>query len=54
MWHACGTERCLHCFNGQDVSVDERITLRWTLGIWRSMGRTGFGWVRIRSSGGLL
>jgi hypothetical protein len=31
-----------------------RITLRWTLGRLGSMGRTGFGWLRIGSSGGLL
>jgi len=30
------------------------ITLRWTLGRYGSMGRTGFGWLRIESSGGLL
>jgi len=31
-----------------------RITLRWTLGSWGSMGRIGFGWLRIGSGGGLL
>jgi hypothetical protein len=31
-----------------------RITLRWTLGRKGSMGRTGFSWLRIGSSGGLL
>jgi hypothetical protein len=30
------------------------ITLRCTLGRWGSMGRTGFDWFRIGSSGGLL
>jgi hypothetical protein len=34
--------------------VGGRITLRWTLGRQGSMGRTGFGWLRIRSCGGLL
>jgi hypothetical protein len=27
---------------------------KWTLGRWGSMGRTGFSWLRIGSSGGLL
>jgi hypothetical protein len=31
-----------------------RITLRWTLGRQGSMGRTGFSWLRIGSSGGIL
>jgi hypothetical protein len=31
-----------------------RITLRWTLGRERSMRRTGFGWLRIGSNGGIL
>jgi hypothetical protein len=31
-----------------------RIILRLTLGRYGSMGRTGFGWLRIGSSGGLL
>jgi hypothetical protein len=31
-----------------------RITLRWTLGRERSMGRTGLGWLRMGSDGGLL
>jgi hypothetical protein len=35
-------------------SVDGRITLRWTLGWEESMGRTGFGWLRIGSNGELL
>jgi hypothetical protein len=30
------------------------IILRWTLGRQGSMGRTGFGWLRIQSSGGLF
>jgi hypothetical protein len=38
----------------KDLGVGGKITLRWTLGRWGSMGRTGFGWVRIGSSGGLL
>jgi hypothetical protein len=31
-----------------------RITLSWALGRRGSMGRTGFGWLRIESSGKLL
>jgi hypothetical protein len=31
-----------------------RPRLRWPLGRWGSMGRTGFGWLRIGSSGGLV
>jgi hypothetical protein len=31
-----------------------KITLNWTLGRQGSMGRTGFGWLRAGSSGGLL
>jgi hypothetical protein len=38
----------------EDVGVGGRITLRWPLGRWGSMGRTGFGWLRIGSSGGVL
>jgi len=30
------------------------ITLRWTLGKEGSIGQTGFGWLRIGSSDGLL
>jgi hypothetical protein len=38
----------------EDLSVAERIILRWTLGRYGSMGRTGFGWLRKGSSGGLM
>jgi hypothetical protein len=38
----------------EDIGVGGRITLRWTLGRQRSMGQTGFGWLRIGSGGGLL
>jgi hypothetical protein len=38
----------------EDLSVCGRISLRCTLGRWGSMGRTGFGWLRRGSSGGLL
>jgi hypothetical protein len=40
--------------NSEDLGVGVRITLRWTLGRQESKGRTGFGWLRIWSSGGLL
>jgi hypothetical protein len=36
------------------LGVGGRITLRWALGRMGSMGRTGFGWFRIESSGRLL
>jgi len=38
----------------EDLSVGGRITLRWALGKSGSMGQTGFGWLRIGSSGWLL
>jgi hypothetical protein len=38
----------------EDLCADGRITLKWTSGRWGSMGRTGFGWLRIGSVGGLL
>jgi hypothetical protein len=38
----------------EDLGVGQRITLRWTLGRLGSMGRTGFRWLRIGSSGGLM
>jgi hypothetical protein len=38
----------------EDIGIGEGITLRWILGRWGSMRRTGFSWVRIESSGGLL
>jgi hypothetical protein len=38
----------------EDLGVGGRIALRWTLGRQESMGRTGFGWLRIGSSGRLL
>jgi hypothetical protein len=40
--------------NWEDVGVGRRITLRWILGRQGSMGRNGFGWLRIRSGGRLL
>jgi hypothetical protein len=38
----------------EDLSVGGRITLRLALRRYGSMGRTGFGWLRIGSSGGLV
>jgi hypothetical protein len=38
----------------ENLDIDGRITLRWTLGRQGSMGRTGFSWLRIGSSGWLL
>jgi len=40
--------------HGEDLDIDGRITLRWTLGRYGSMGQTGVGWLRIGSGGGLL
>jgi hypothetical protein len=38
----------------EDLGVGGRITLRWALRRQESMGRTGFGWLRIGSSSGVL
>jgi hypothetical protein len=38
----------------EDQGVGGRITLRWTLGRYEAMGRTGFSRLRIRSGNGLL
>jgi hypothetical protein len=38
----------------EDLGVGGRITLKWTLGRYGSMGRTECSWLRIGSSGGLL
>jgi hypothetical protein len=38
----------------EDQGVGGRITVTWTLGRWRWMGQTGFGWLMIESSGELL
>jgi hypothetical protein len=63
MWHAWGRWEVFtgfwlggpkardHC---EDLGVDGRITLSWTLGRKESMVRTGFSWLRIASSGGLV
>jgi hypothetical protein len=41
-------------YHWEDLGVGERITLRWTLRRWGWMGRTGFIWLKIGSSGGLV
>jgi hypothetical protein len=38
----------------EDLCIGRMITLSWTSGRQGSMGRTGFSWLRIWSSGGLL
>jgi hypothetical protein len=38
----------------EDLDVGGRITVRWTLVRYGSMGQTGFSWLRIGSSGGLV
>jgi hypothetical protein len=40
--------------HGEDLGVGVRITLRCTLGRLGSMGLTGFSWLMIGSSGGLV
>jgi hypothetical protein len=63
MWHTWGRGEVFTRFlfggpkvrdHWDDLAVGGRITLRWTLGSKGSMGQTGFGWLRIESSGGLL
>jgi len=58
-----GGERCLQGFglggpkgrdHWEDLGVDGRITLRWTLGRKGSMRRTRFGWFSLGYGGGLL
>jgi hypothetical protein len=63
MWHAWGRGEVFTGFwfggpkerdHWEDLDVGERITLRWTLGRQGSMGRTGFSWLWISSSGEIL
>jgi hypothetical protein len=37
-----------------ELGIDRKITSRWTLVRYGSMGRTGFGWLKTGSGGGLL
>jgi hypothetical protein len=61
MWHAWGREYGFIGFwfgglTGQDQWEDQggggSITLRWNLGRYGSIGRTGFRWLRIGSVAG--
>jgi hypothetical protein len=36
-------------YHREDLCIGGRITLRWTLGRWGLMERTGFDWLRIGS-----
>jgi hypothetical protein len=63
MWHAWGRGKVFRGFwlgdpkvrdHWEDLGVGGMITLSWALGRQGSMGRTGFRWLRIESSGGLL
>jgi hypothetical protein len=63
MWHACRRGEVFTGFwlggpkgrdHWEDLGVSRKITLRWTLGRYGLMRRTGFGWLRIGSSGGIL
>jgi hypothetical protein len=63
MWHAWGRREVLTGFwlgspkvrhHWEDIGVGGTITLSWTLGRYGSIGLTGFCWLRIGSSGGLL
>jgi hypothetical protein len=38
----------------EDIGVGGRISISWILGRWGLMWRTGFSWLRIGSSGGLV
>jgi hypothetical protein len=63
MWHAWGRGEVFTGFwlggpkvreHWEDLGVGERMPLRWTLGRYGSMGRTGFSWLRIGSGAGFL
>jgi hypothetical protein len=40
--------------HSEDLGVDRRIILEWILGKWGRKTWTGFIWLRIGTSGGLL
>jgi hypothetical protein len=63
MWHTWGRGEVFTGFwlggpkvrdHWEDLCIGGRITLRWTLGRYGSMGQTGFGWLRIGSNGELV
>jgi len=63
MWHSLGTGEVFTELwlrdpkvrvQWEDLGVGGNMILRWALGRQGSMGRTGFDWLRLGSSGGLL
>jgi hypothetical protein len=63
MWLALGKGEAFTVFwlgvpkvrkHWEGLGVCEKITFRWTLESYGSMGRTGFVWLRIGSNCGLL
>jgi hypothetical protein len=63
MWHAWGRGEVTIVFwlgspkvrdHYEDLGVDGKIILRWTLRRQGSIGRAGIDWLRIGFSGGLL
>jgi hypothetical protein len=63
VWHAWGRGEVFTGFSlggpkgrdhWKDLGISGRVTLIRTLGRQELIGRTGFGWLRIGSSGGLV
>jgi hypothetical protein len=63
MWHAWGRGEVFTGFwlggpkvrdHWEDLGVGGRITLRWSIERYRSMGKTGFSWLRIESNDELV